>query len=131
MAARIAPCTFSNARRSFDKLGVAGNGFETIGAAIGGFSDVHSPVVSHANARKWAWDGRFSANAAFSPADGPMGLDVSTLFLVTIYVEAMLGLLLLFAWIQNSNIRAVAWWGCAHLLRAGSIVLFGMYGAVS
>ena len=60
-----------------------------------------------------------------------MGLDVSTLFLVTIYVEAMLGLLLLFAWIQNSNIRAVAWWGCAHLLRAGSIVLFGMYGAVS
>ena len=60
-----------------------------------------------------------------------MGLDVSTLFLVTIYVEAMLGLLLLFAWIQNSNIRAVAWWGCAHLLRAGSIVLFGMYGTVS
>src|SRR6476661_6564114 len=67
----------------------------------------------------------------FFPADGPMGLDVSTLFLVTIYVEAMLGLLLLFAWIQNSNIRAVAWWGCAHLLRAGSIVLFGMYGSVS
>jgi diguanylate cyclase (GGDEF)-like protein len=60
-----------------------------------------------------------------------MGLDVNTLFLVTIYVEAMLGLLLLFAWIQNSNIRAVAWWGCAHLLRAGSVVLFGMYGTVS
>ena len=47
-----------------------------------------------------------------------MGLDVNTLFLVTIYVEAMLGLLLLFAWIQNSGIHAVAWWGCAHLLRA-------------
>ena len=31
-----------------------------------------------------------------------MGLDVNTLFLVTIYVEAMLGLLLLFAWIQNA-----------------------------
>ena len=40
---------------------------------------------------------------------GPMGLDVNTLFLVTIYVEAMLGLLLLFAWIQNSGIHAVAW----------------------
>ncbi len=38
-----------------------------------------------------------------------MGLDVNTLFLVTIYVEAMLGLLLLFAWIQNANIHAVAW----------------------
>ena len=53
-----------------------------------------------------------------------MGLDVNTLFQVTIYVEAMLGLLLLFAWIQNPNLRAVAWWGSAHLLRAASVVLF-------
>ncbi len=60
-----------------------------------------------------------------------MNLDVNTLFLVTIYVEAILGLLLLFAWVQNPQIRAVAWWGSAHLLRAGSIVLFGMYGSVS
>ncbi len=37
-----------------------------------------------------------------------MNLDGNTLFLVTIYVEAILGLLLLFAWIQNSEIRAVA-----------------------
>ncbi len=60
-----------------------------------------------------------------------MNLDVNTLFLVTIYVEAILGLLLLFAWIQNAQISAVAWWGCAHLLRASSVVLFGMYGSVS
>ena len=60
-----------------------------------------------------------------------MDLDVNTLFLVTIYVEAMLGLLLLFAWIQNAGIHAVAWWGCAHLLRAASVMLFGMYGSVS
>jgi diguanylate cyclase (GGDEF)-like protein len=60
-----------------------------------------------------------------------MGLDVNTLFLVTIYVEAMLGLLLLFAWIQNSSIHAVAWWACGHLLRAVSVGLFGMYGSVS
>jgi diguanylate cyclase (GGDEF)-like protein len=57
-----------------------------------------------------------------------MSLDVNTLFLVTIYVEAILGLLLLFAWVQNSEIHAVAWWGAAHLLRAGSITMFGMYG---
>ena len=57
-----------------------------------------------------------------------MSLDVNTLFLVTIYVEAILGLLLLFAWVQNSEITAVAWWGSAHLLRASSITLFGMYG---
>ena len=61
-----------------------------------------------------------------------MGLDVNTLFLVTIYVEAMLGLLLLFAWIQNSGIHAVAWWGCAHLLRAAhDAVLVGTGTAIA
>ena len=60
-----------------------------------------------------------------------MNLDVNTLFLVTIYVEAILGLLLLFAWVQNTAITAVAWWGFAHLLRAASVMLFGLYGAVS
>jgi diguanylate cyclase (GGDEF)-like protein len=57
-----------------------------------------------------------------------MQLDVNTLFMVTIYVEAILGLLLLFAWAQNTAIHAVCWWGFAHLIRAASIVLFGMYG---
>jgi diguanylate cyclase (GGDEF)-like protein len=57
-----------------------------------------------------------------------MNLDVNTLFMVTIYVEAILGLLLLFAWAQNTAIYAVAWWGFAHLVRAASVVLFGMYG---
>ena len=60
-----------------------------------------------------------------------MNLDVNTLFLVTIYVEAILGLLLLFAWVQNTAIHAVAWWGFAHLLRAASVMLFGMYGSVT
>ena len=58
-----------------------------------------------------------------------MNLDVNTLFLVTIYVEAILGLLLLFAWVQNTAITAVAWWGFAHLLRAASVMLFGLYGS--
>ena len=58
-----------------------------------------------------------------------MSLDVNTLFIVAIYVEASLGLLLLFAWAQNMQIRAVAWWGFAHLMRAGSIALFGTFGA--
>jgi diguanylate cyclase (GGDEF)-like protein len=58
-----------------------------------------------------------------------MNLDVNTLFMVTIYVEAILGLLLLFAWAQNTQIRGVCWWGFAHLFRAASVVLFGMYGA--
>jgi diguanylate cyclase (GGDEF)-like protein len=60
-----------------------------------------------------------------------MNLDVNSLFQVTVSVEAILGLLLLFAWIQNTAITAVAWWGFAHLLRAGSVMLFGLYGAAS
>jgi diguanylate cyclase (GGDEF)-like protein len=59
-----------------------------------------------------------------------MHLDVNTLFMVTIYVEAILGLLLLFVWAQNTQVYAVCWWGFAHLIRAGSVVLFGMYGTV-
>lgn len=57
-----------------------------------------------------------------------MTLDVHTLFLVTNYVEAILGLLLLFVWAQNMALRAVCWWGFAHLIRLVSISLFGMYG---
>lgn len=51
--------------------------------------------------------------------------------MVTIYVEAILGLLLLFAWAQNTAIHAnlLVGWGFAHLIRAGSVVLFGMYGS--
>src|SRR3954468_3979962 len=55
-------------------------------------------------------------------------LDVSTLFMVTMNVEIILGLLLFFAWAQNFSKRALAWWGSAHLLRATSIMLLGLYG---
>jgi diguanylate cyclase (GGDEF)-like protein len=58
-----------------------------------------------------------------------MKLDVNTLFMVTIYVEVILGLLLLFAWAQNTAIHGVCWWGFAHLICAASVVLFGTYGS--
>src|SRR4051812_9613448 len=58
-------------------------------------------------------------------------LDVTTLFMVTMHIEIMLGLLLFFAWAQNFSKRALAWWGSAHLLRAISIMLLGLYGTVS
>jgi diguanylate cyclase (GGDEF)-like protein len=59
-----------------------------------------------------------------------MDLDVNTLFMVTMHVEIMLGLLLFFAWAQNFSKRALAWWGGAHLMRAVSIMLLGLYGSV-
>src|SRR3954468_8882609 len=57
-------------------------------------------------------------------------LDVSTLFMVTMNVEIILGLLLFFAWAQNFSKRALAWWGSAHMMRATSIMLLGLYGTV-
>jgi len=59
-----------------------------------------------------------------------MDLDLSTLFQVTMHVEILLGLLLFFAWSQNFSKRALAWWGSAHLMRAASIMLFGLHGSV-
>ena len=68
------------------------------------------------------------ASAAFSLL--AMDLDVNTLFMVTMHVEIILGLLLFFAWAQNFSKQALAWWGSAHLMRAVSIMLLGMYGTV-
>lgn len=59
-----------------------------------------------------------------------MDLDVNTLFLVTMHIEVLLGLLLFFAWAQSFSKRALAWWGSAHLMRAVSIMLFGLHGSV-
>ena len=69
-----------------------------------------------------------NATTAFSLIG--IDLDVNTLFMVTMHVEIILGLLLFFAWAQNFNKRALAWWGSAHLMRAVSIMLLGLYGRV-
>jgi diguanylate cyclase (GGDEF)-like protein len=59
-----------------------------------------------------------------------MSFEVNTLFLLTIDVEAILGLLLLLVWVQNTRVVAVAWWATAHLMRAASVMLYGLYGSV-
>jgi len=59
-----------------------------------------------------------------------MSFEVNTLFLLTIDVEAILGLLLLLVWVQNTRVHAVAWWASAHLMRAASVMLYGLYGSV-
>jgi len=68
------------------------------------------------------------ASAAYSLL--AMDLDVNTLFMVTMNVEIILGLLLFFAWAQNFSKRSLAWWGSAHIMRAVSIMLLGLYGTV-
>jgi diguanylate cyclase (GGDEF)-like protein len=57
-------------------------------------------------------------------ANVPPSLDVPTLSFVAICIAAVLGLLLIFAWIQERNIRALAWWGAAYLIGASSMALW-------
>jgi diguanylate cyclase (GGDEF)-like protein len=47
-----------------------------------------------------------------------MQLDVQTLSVVTVFVTALLGILLVFAGMQNHNVRAPMVWGAAYLLSA-------------
>jgi diguanylate cyclase (GGDEF)-like protein len=60
-----------------------------------------------------------------------MSLDVPTLFIVSTCVVALLGLFLFFAWIQDRNIRALAWWGAGYLIGGFAVALWMLDAAVS
>jgi diguanylate cyclase (GGDEF)-like protein len=51
-------------------------------------------------------------------------LDIPTLAFVAVCIAALLGLLLIFAWLQQRNVRSLAWWGSAYLIGASSIALW-------
>lgn len=54
-----------------------------------------------------------------------MRLDVPTLFVLLIVIMAVNALLLLWAWLQNRDVKALAWWGVALLLEAlGTVLIF-------
>src|SRR5476649_1761186 len=61
----------------------------------------------------------------FAAAKPQLSFDVPTLAFVAVCIAALLGLLLLFAWLQQRNVRALAWWGSAYLIGASSIALWG------
>jgi diguanylate cyclase (GGDEF)-like protein len=52
-----------------------------------------------------------------------MHLDVGTLSVVTVFVTALLGVLLVFAGLQNRSIRAPMWWGAAQIVGAVGLAL--------
>src|SRR5476651_2045008 len=52
-------------------------------------------------------------------------LDVPTLSFVAVCIAGFLGLFLIFAWLQQRNVAALAWWGSAYLVGASSIALWG------
>ena len=56
-------------------------------------------------------------------------LDVETLSVVTVFVTALLGALLVFAGLQNHSIRAPMWWGGAHIVTASGLGFLTSRGA--
>jgi hypothetical protein len=60
----------------------------------------------------------------------PLPLDVTTLVISGTCIAALLGLLLLSAWVQE-RIRALAWWGAAYLLGGISVAFWSVENVVS
>src|SRR5580692_10213974 len=63
-------------------------------------------------------------------AEASMSLDIGTLFVIAICVTSLLGLFLLFAWVQD-RVEALAWWGAAYLIGSLSGVMWRLGDAVS
>ncbi|MGE3159842.1 MAG: GGDEF domain-containing protein, partial [Xanthobacteraceae bacterium] len=59
-----------------------------------------------------------------------MHLDVGTLSVVTVFVTALLGALLVFAGMQNRTIRALLWWGSAQIVGAAGLALIASRGSI-
>ena len=52
-------------------------------------------------------------------------LDIPTLAFVSVCLAGLLGLFLILAWLQQRNVRALAWWGSAYLIGASSMAVWG------
>jgi diguanylate cyclase (GGDEF)-like protein len=59
-----------------------------------------------------------------------MQLDVHTLSLATVFVMALLGVLLAFAGMQNRTVRAPAFWGAAYVAGAVAVGLIAARGSI-
>src|SRR6476646_7731912 len=53
-------------------------------------------------------------------------LDLPTLSLVAVCIAGLLGIFLIIDWMQQRNVRALAWWGSAYLMGASGIALASM-----
>ena len=50
-------------------------------------------------------------------------LDLPTLSLVAVCIAGLLGLFLIIDWLQQRNVRALAWWGSAYLIGASAMAM--------
>jgi diguanylate cyclase (GGDEF)-like protein len=73
--------------------------------------------------------GSLRLSMSLSLSEASAALDVGTLFVIAIWVTSLLGLFLVFAWIQE-RIPALGWWGIAYLIGgfSGAVWRFGGAG---
>src|SRR5215470_4779064 len=76
------------------------------------------------------WETSNRTEGLIMPANAPIALDVTTLFIVATTITALLGLFLLSAWAQE-RIRALAWWGTAYLVGGFSVALWSIENLIS
>jgi diguanylate cyclase (GGDEF)-like protein len=60
-----------------------------------------------------------------------MSLDIPTLFVVAVFVCAVAGLLLLLSWLQNRNVRGLAFWASALIIGSIGVALIAARGDIS
>jgi diguanylate cyclase (GGDEF)-like protein len=53
-----------------------------------------------------------------------MALDTATLMTVATGITGLLGVFLLLLWLQERNVRALAWWGAAYLVGASAVTFW-------
>src|SRR5262249_35063803 len=61
---------------------------------------------------------------------GRLMLDFSTLLTVTLFLSAVGGLLLMFAWLQNRSVAALGLWGTAYLTNTVALALLAARGSI-
>ncbi len=59
-----------------------------------------------------------------------MIFDQATLFTVATSIAGLLGVFLLVLWLQERNVRALAWWGGAYLMGTSAVMLWSTQGTV-
>ena len=60
-----------------------------------------------------------------------MPLDLPTLFVVSTCITGLLGLFLLYLWIQDRTVRALGWWAAAYLIGGFAVALWMVGPALS
>src|SRR5262249_35916732 len=79
--------------------------------------------AGHISGNIWGTVAAAECRAVVGGKPGAMQLDLQTLSVVTVFVTALLGALLVFAGLQNRHIRAPMWWGAAQSVIAAGLAL--------